>query len=181
MTEYRRGCLVCSEELLYLDETRKLNCHYCNEVFDADAMCVDGHHVCDRCHSLSANDIILKTCINTQERDPVKLAVELMRNHAVNMHGPEHHYLVPAVLLTCYYNTLGDPESKGKGLRKARGRAEKVPGGFCGFQGCCGAGVGTGIFFSVMTGATPYSVEEWGSAMEMTARARGSRSPSRRT
>ena len=171
MTEHRSGCLVCSEELLYLDETRKLNCHYCNEVFDADAMCVDGHHVCDRCHSLSANDVILKTCINTQERDPVKLAVELMRNHAVNMHGPEHHYLVPAVLLTCYYNALGDPESKGKGLRKARGRAEKVSGGFCGFQGCCGAGVGTGIFFSVMTGATPYSVEEWGSAMEMTAKA----------
>ena len=77
--------------VLYLDETKKLICHYCDEAYDADAMCVDGHYVCDRCHSLSANNIILQTCIDTRERDPVKLAVELMRNHASKMHGPEHH------------------------------------------------------------------------------------------
>jgi len=172
--EHRSGCLVCSKELRYLDEMRELTCHYCNEVFSADAMCVDGHYVCDGCHSLPANDIIEQTCKRTQEINPVKLAIELMRSHKVNMHGPEHHFLVPAVLLTSYYNEIGDYERKEEGLRKARERAEKVPGGFCGFQGCCGAGVGTGIFFSVMTGATPYSVGEWEMANAMTSKALGS-------
>lgn len=170
-TEHRSGCLVCSKELVYLDEAETLTCHYCKETFDADARCVDGHYVCDACHSLSGNDIIEQTCASTDEVNPVRLAIELMRNHSVKMHGPEHHYLVPAVLLACYHNATGDPKGKVINLKKARNRAEKVPGGFCGIQGTCGAGIGTGIFVSVMTGSTPLSKEEWGSANAMTSRA----------
>lgn len=36
-----------------------------------------------------------------------------------------------------------------------------VKEGFCGFPGDCGAAVGTGIFVSLVTGATPRSREEW--------------------
>jgi len=170
-TEHRTGCLVCSEELVYLEKEEKLTCSYCEETFEAIVRCVNGHYVCDGCHSLSANDIIEQTCTGTEEMNPVKLAIELMRNHKVKMHGPEHHYLVPAVLLACYHNATGDHGGKAVNLRKARSRAEKVPGGFCGIQGSCGAGVGTGIFVSVLTGATPLSKVEWGSANAMTSRA----------
>ena len=44
-------------------------------------------------------------------------------------------------------------------------------GGFCGFQGDCGAAVGVGIFISVMTGSTPLSVREWRLSYLATGRA----------
>ena len=73
------------------------------------------------------------------------------------MHGPEHHFLIPAVLLSAFYNVSGEPGEKEKKIKQARKRAENVLGGFCGFYGDCGAAVGTGIFVSVITGATPLS------------------------
>ena len=51
----------------------------------------------------------------------------------------------------------------------ARQRAENVLGGFCGFYGACGAGVGTGIFVSLITDSTPLSTETWGLANKMTS------------
>jgi hypothetical protein len=77
------------------------------------------------------------------------------------MHGPEHHFLVPAVLISAYYNALGTPEHKEAKLKTALSRSKNVLGGFCGFYGSCGAGVGTGIFTSVVLGATPMSGKEW--------------------
>jgi len=88
-----------------------------------------------------------------------------MRNPKVKMHGPEHHYLVPAVLLAAYANRPGatreEHAAKAKKIETARRRAEDIKGGFCGFCGNCGAAVGTGIFLSVLTGATPLSRIEW--------------------
>jgi len=77
---------------------------------------------------------------------------------------------VPAVLLTSYYNYQNDPETKKAKLNIAKGRAEKVLGGFCGSHGNCGAGVGTGIFISVITNATPLSTDKWRLCNLMTAK-----------
>ena len=38
-------------------------------------------------------------------------------------------------------------------------RATDIKGGFCGFYGNCGAAVGTGIYVSIITGATPLTRE----------------------
>jgi hypothetical protein len=35
-----------------------------------------------------------------------------MNSEQVPMHGPEHHFIVPAVLLAAYYNIKDDPEEK---------------------------------------------------------------------
>jgi hypothetical protein len=56
-------------------------------------------------------------------------------------------------------------------LTEARRRADAVPGGFCGFNGACGAGIGVGIFTSVATGATPLARETWGTPNRATGRA----------
>jgi hypothetical protein len=85
------------------------------------------------------------------------------------MHGPEHHFVVPAVLLTAYYNQKGHAREKEKKLKIARQRAENVLGGFCGFYGACGAGIGTGIFISLITDSSPLSTGAWGMANRMTA------------
>jgi len=62
-----------------------------------------------------------------------------MKNPKIKMHGPEHHFLVPAVLLSAYYNKKKDSRKKEDKIKEARKRAEKILGGFCGSHGICGA------------------------------------------
>jgi len=77
------------------------------------------------------------------------------------MHGPEHHFLVPAVLLAAYYNEIGDKDQKSVKISGARQRANKTLGGFCGSHGACSAAIGAGIFTSLVTNATTLSGIEW--------------------
>jgi hypothetical protein len=166
----KANCLVCGGELVYSGRHTMMECYYCGKKSLGNARCSAGHFVCDLCHSLGANDLIEKVCSETDETDPVRLANLLMKSPAVKMHGPEHHFLVPAVLLAAYYNAAGMPLEKVRKIKEARKRAENVPGGFCGFYGDCGAAVGTGIFVSIVTGATPLSKREWRLANLMTAK-----------
>jgi hypothetical protein len=69
------------------------------------------------------------------------------------------------------YNHTREPGKKERGIKNARHRAGMVKGGSCGLLGDCGAAVGSGIFISIITGATPLSREEWRMANLMTARA----------
>jgi hypothetical protein len=167
--EHKSGCAFCGKELQYLDRAEELHCIFCNRTFSTEARCVDGHFVCDACHALSANDLIERFTIASDSTDPVAMALTLMKAAPLKMHGPEHHFLVPAVLLAAFYNMTGPQAEKETRIRKARRRAEHVLGGFCGFYGACGAAVGTGIFMSIMTEATPLSHEEWRLANLVTA------------
>jgi hypothetical protein len=167
---YKTDCLVCGAELKYLDDYTKMTCHFCEKEFESNVSCSRGHYICDECHSLTADEIIKKHCIESSLTDPIELATSLMKNPKVSMHGPEHHFLVPAVLLTAYYNLRNEPELKAEKLEQARKRASNVLGGFCGFHGACGAGIGTGIFISIITGANPLSKDEWKMSNLMTAR-----------
>jgi hypothetical protein len=142
-TSHRSGCLICGDELVYLDQPESCACAICGKVQETSARCRKGHFICDRCHALPAEDLIEEFCIHTEETDPVSMAITLMNNPSVRMHGPEHHFLVPAVLLAAYYNRKGEPEKKAAKIKIARSRAEQIKGGFCGFMGDCGAAVGT--------------------------------------
>jgi len=158
---YRQGCLVCGKELKYLDSEREVNCFFCNEAFPSTVVCLENHYVCDKCHSLEAVDFIENTCIRSDSVSPIELAIKIMKHPSVKMHGPEHHFLVPAVLLTAVYNKIDSKDLKKEALKKARNRSQNISGGFCGYYGTCGAGIGIGIFVSVFTDATPVSKKEW--------------------
>lgn len=158
---HKRGCLVCGKDLDYLPEPRPATCSYCGEPSTTDVLCREGHFVCDTCHRAPAEEIIQRYCGTTAEIDPIAIARTLMETPQVKMQGPEHHFMVPAVLLTAFYNVRGMRDEKVHKIEKARQRAELVKGGFCGTHGDCGAAVGTGIFVSLVTGATPLSKEEW--------------------
>ena len=157
----KSGCLVCGKDLVYLDTPEEGICSICGETKMTTVRCQDGHFICDTCHRLGADDLIEKTCLGTDISDPLFLAISLMRQPSVKMHGPEHHFLVPAVLLTAYSIVAGEREKLPGRLKKARERADLVKGGSCGILGACGAAIGTGIFVSVLTGATPLSRNEW--------------------
>ncbi len=158
---YLTGCLVCGAELSYSRRYTSRTCYYCGVTQETNASCSEGHYVCDSCHNGTANDLIERYCGNTGSTSPLSMALTMMKNPAVKMHGPEHHFLVPAVLLAACRNLNGtDKSGVAEKIRQARIRAEEVKGGFCGFQGACGAAIGAGIFMSLMTGATPLSDRE---------------------
>lgn len=158
---YKSGCCVCGKELVYGNKSENLHCFYCNEIFQSNVKCADNHYVCDRCHSLSANELIQNYCIASKLTNPLDLAINLMKHKAIKMHGPEHHFLIPAVLLAAYYNQMGRDKDKKEKILQARSRAEKILGGFCGTHGTCGAAIGLGIFVSLIRDATPLSENEW--------------------
>jgi hypothetical protein len=168
---HRHNCMVCGKELLYSTGNEKVRCEYCLKDHESNVKCEDGHFICDHCHGLKANDLIIQFCTNSTSKDPMEIALHLMRNEKVNMHGPEHHLLVPAVLVCAYYNTTGDVRAKTAKLAEARKRAKNVLGGFCGYYGDCGAAVGTGIFISLITDSTPLSLDGWRLANLMTSKA----------
>lgn len=101
---------------------------------------------------------------------PLAIAERLMDEPGVAMHCPDHHFIVPAALLTAARMAQGaGPEQLEKDLSLAAERAAKVPGGMCGFQGCCGAAIGCGIYASVLLGANPKKQQGWATANRFTA------------
>ena len=109
---------------------------------------------------------IREKCLEFYKEEPMRTvwewAMECMDLEGLPMHCPPHHFMVPAVLLTACARLEGrtDDELK-KMLAEADKRSKKVLGGFCGYYGSCGAGVGVGIFLSVYTNTTPVSEEKW--------------------
>jgi len=159
--EYSTGCLICGNALLYSACPTTETCFYCGTTKETNTLCESGHFICDACHNGTANDLIERYCCTTGSTSPLLLASKLMGNPLLKMHGPEHHFLVPAVLLAAFHNLTGaERYIATERIQEARKRAEQVKGGFCGFHGACGAAIGTGIFMSLITGATPLSDTE---------------------
>lgn len=78
------------------------------------------------------------------------------------MHHPVHHYIVPAVLLSaCRRAQSQSLEVLERDLRLAEERSKNVLGGFCGYYGACGAAIGTGIFWCIITDSSPVSSDSW--------------------
>lgn len=84
-----------------------------------------------------------------------------------HMHGPEHHVMVGASLLTAYKNAGGEIDLT-SALSEMQARGMQVPGGACGFWGACGAGISTGMYMSIVTKSTPLAKEAWGLSNQMT-------------
>ncbi|TGC08773.1 radical SAM protein [Methanolobus halotolerans] len=167
--ENRSNCLVCDVEVEYLDQAINGRCYYCETEEQTYFLCRNGHYICNKCHSKEALAVIGDVCLSTNEDNPFIIAEKIMEHPAVHMHGPEHHALVPAVLVAAYKNHRG--LRKEKAVREAIKRGRTVPGGYCGLYGACGAGVGVGIAVSVLLGATPLTPEERSHANLATSRA----------
>ena len=146
-----------------------MRCEICGKSFEGHAVCENGHYVCDACHASPAEGVVRSVVLNSSSKDPVDIADEIMASSFVHMHGPEHHFIVGASLLCAFCNTYGGVDLE-SALNAVISRGKKVPGGFCGMAGCCGAAVSAGIFLSVILKATPMSKEEWALSNRMTSR-----------
>lgn len=160
-------CLICKAPLEYLNESVEMECVLCHKKVLSKTRCVNGHFVCDDCHTRGL-DTVISICLEETSRNPVEVMNRLMTQPFCHTHGPEHHVLVGSALLTAYKNAGGDIDLP-KMLIEMQNRGRQVPGGVCGFWGACGAGISSGMFVSLISGATPLSVEPWGLSNRMTS------------
>ncbi len=162
-------CLVCKAPLEYLDKEEEMKCVLCGKVESSRTRCVNGHYVCDECHT-SGMDGIITLCLQEESKNPIEIIEKMMNMPFCHMHGPEHHVMVGAALLTAFKNAGGDINLE-DAILEMFSRGKQVPGGVCGFWGACGAGISAGIFVSIATKSTPLAVETWGLSNKMTSSA----------
>ena len=152
------GCIICGKELIYKEKSSNATCVLCGKTQASNTLCIDGHFVCDTCHNGSILKQIEQLLKNSNEKSPIKLAEKVFALADLNMHGPEYHSIVPAVLVTAWQN---EKNQRNESLiAEAIKRGSDIKGGSCGFCGNCGSGVGSGIAASIISGATPMSGEK---------------------
>ncbi len=165
----KEKCLICKAPLEYLSEDILMECAVCRKKELSKTRCVNGHYVCSECHTKGL-DSIFGVCLAETSKNPSEILGKMMRLPFCHMHGPEHHVMVGAALLTAYRNAGGELDLPGA-LREMKSRGQSVPGGACGFWGACGAGISAGMFVSIISGSTPLSAGPFGLANRMSAKA----------
>ena len=167
----KEECLICKAPLEYLGTDTPMECAICHKKENSKTRCVNGHYVCNECHTRGL-DSVIGLCLEETSKDPVAIIEKMMDMPFCHMHGPEHHVMVGCALLTAYKNAGGEIDLP-CALAEMMSRGKKVPGGACGFWGACGAGVSAGMFVSIITKASPLTTDSWGLANLMTAKALG--------
>jgi hypothetical protein len=163
----KENCGVCGRPLVYGTEEVMRRCSFCGNEYSTLIYCPEGHYVCDSCHSRDALDALRNVLSRTTSTDPIEILETVMSHPSVPTHGPEHHAMVPAIIVAAVQNA-GYPVP-GDAVQKALERGAKVPGGWCGFYGVCGAAIGVGTAVSILTGATPLTGKTRALANEATA------------
>ncbi len=163
----QENCGVCGKPLTYGTEEVSRRCAFCGETHGTLIYCPDGHYICDDCHRSQALDVLRDVLSSTTSTNPGDILEKVMSHPSVPMHGPEHHAMIPAIIVAAVKNA-GYPVPEGA-VEKALERGARVPGGWCGFYGVCGAAIGVGTAISVLTEATPLTGKTRALANEATA------------
>ena len=103
----KEECLICGAPLEYLETDVQMQCEICRKKELAKTRCVNGHYVCSDCH-MQGLDSIVELCLRETACDPIAIVERMMALPSCHMHGPEHHVMVGAALLTAYHNAGGD-------------------------------------------------------------------------
>lgn len=161
------GCLVCGSPLIYPDAPEMRTCEKCGQTASANAYCEAGHFVCDACHVTGPREHILHECLATSETDMTALLEELRAHASIPLHGPEHHGLVPGVILATYRNLGGNITDRD--IKDGIERGSLIPGGSCAFMGACGAATGVGTALGIILRSNPLKPGERRTVQEVVA------------
>lgn len=167
----REECLICKAPLEYLETDILMECGICHKKENSKTRCIHGHYVCNECH-MKGLDSIIGVCMTETLKDPIAIIGKMMNMPFCHMHGPEHHVMVGAALLTAFRNAGGNIDLH-TSLIEMINRGKNVPGGVCGFWGACGAGISSGMFVSIISKSTPLADEPFVLSHQMTARSLG--------
>lgn len=104
-------------------------------------------------------NLIIKELISTKENNPIQIIKMIMHKDFINLHGPEHHFLDGASLLTAMKNS-GLNIDLNCCLTSLAKRTIKMPGAMCGYWGICGSVGSIGAVFSILDNTGPLSYDE---------------------
>lgn len=164
----KEECLICKASLEYLEKDELMECEICHKKENSKTRCVNGHYVCNTCHT-EGLDVLVGLCRGETSNNPVEIIEKMMAMPFCHMHGPEHHVMVGAALLTAYRNA-GGTINLDDAIIEMLNRGRGVPGGACGFWGACGAGISSGMFISIISKSTPLAHEPFALSHQMTAK-----------
>ena len=150
----KEECLICKAPLEYLETDVLMECEIC--------------HKKENSNHTQGLDSIIGLCMKENSKNPIAIIEKMMAMSFCHMHGPEHHVMVGAALLTAYKNAGGDIDLH-SALIEMMNRGKSVPGGACGFWGACGAGISSGMFISIISKSTPLANEPFALSHKMTA------------
>ena len=167
----KEECLICQAPLEYLEQDITMECAICRKRENSKTRCVNGHYICNECHT-QGMDSIIGLCLAETSKNPIEIIDRIMDQPFCHMHGPEHHVFVGSALLTAFKNAGGNIDLH-PALLEMMSRGRSVPGGACGFWGACGAGISAGMFLSIISRSTPLTAAPLGDANQMTAAALG--------
>ena len=104
---------------------------------------------------------------------PVRIFKNMANKEYINLHGPEHHILDGACLLTAFYNAGGKIDLN-TSLNKLMNEGLRMPGAMCGLWGICGAITSIGSALAIIDGTGPLTADgSWGEHMAFTSKAIG--------
>ena len=120
----------------------------------------------DRCRR------IIDFCVQETSCDPLEVFGNAAKQDFVRMHGPEHHVLDGACLLTAFHNAGGNLPDLPQALERLMAEGLRMPGAVCGLWGVCGAVMSVGAALAIIDGTGPLSTDgSWGSHMQYTSTA----------
>lgn len=100
--------------------------------------------------------LIIQMLLNESSTNPIEILKKIMKCTFINMHGPEHHFLDGACLLTAYYNKVKNFDLL-NALDTYSKRTINLPGAMCGYFGVCGSVTSVAGIFSIIDNTTPLS------------------------
>ncbi|MFW9792739.1 MAG: DUF5714 domain-containing protein, partial [Candidatus Thorarchaeota archaeon] len=149
----------CGMDLVYDKDAKEQVCVYCGETETSPIYCPGGHFVCDTCHSKDAITFLERLAEVSNSTEPMAVVEKAFSHPSFKFHGPEHHSLVPAAILIALKNRrIAKPDGsqvRFEDILEGIRRGSKIPGGFCGYAGTCGACVGAGVAVALFIGSTP--------------------------
>ena len=114
---------------------------------------------------------IIEVCMKEKSTNPIDIFLNIAQMDFIRIHGPEHHILDGAALLTAFYNAGGNIDLQNS-LNELMRRGLQMPGAACGMWGVCGAVSSMGAALSIIDGTGPLTADSsWGKHMEFTSKA----------
>ena len=71
----KEECIICKAPLEYLGNDELMECAICHKKEISKAKCVNGHYVCNDCHT-KGMDAIIGICLQEKSKNPI----EIIRN-----------------------------------------------------------------------------------------------------
>jgi len=117
--------------------------------------------------------LIIEDCMKLHSTNPVQIFITLTNKDYMRIHGPEHHVLDGASILTAFFHAGGKIDLR-QALEKLMAEGLRMPGATCGLWGVCGAVTSIGAALAIIDGTGPLSEDgTWGKHMEFTSKALG--------